>query len=172
MAFDKHVINEIKQTIHSFAQYQLSNASAGFSHSWAPAEKALNALQEDSEWNYFMERNGHLLFPSDLVDADPEALDYPCKDSRYVVPLKTAHMSRRSSVLKNWKDGYFVMTLAGWLHVFSSANPVNDPIPERSIYLPTAILEPHSDPTQKQHVFSLEGKGMSGLLHREGQVFT
>ncbi|KAF9356435.1 hypothetical protein BGX34_009935 [Mortierella sp. NVP85] len=172
MVFDKHIIGEIKQIIRSFAQYQLGNASPGFSRSWVPAETALNTLQDDAEWKHFMERNGNSLFPSDLVDADPEALDYPCKNSPYTVPVKTAHMSRQSSVLKNWKDGYFVMTKAGWLHVFPSADLKEDPNPERSIYLPTAILGPHSDATQKQHVFSLEGKGMSGLLHRDAQIFT
>jgi len=172
MVFDKHIIGEIKQIIRSFGQYQLGNASPGFSRSWVPAETALNTLQDDAEWKHFMERNGNSLFPSDLVDVDPEGLDYPCKNSSYTVPVKTAHMSRQSSVLKNWKDGYFVMTKAGWLHVFPSADLEEDPTPERSIYLPTAILGPHSDATQKQHIFSLEGKGMSGLLHRDGQIFT
>ncbi|KAF9956912.1 hypothetical protein BGZ65_002362 [Modicella reniformis] len=172
MMFEKHVINEIKQIIRNFAQYQLNNAGAEFSQSWAATEGALSVLHEDTEWNHFMGRNGHLLLPSDLVDVDLENLDYPCKNSPYVTPVKTAHMSRQSSVLKNWKDGYFVLTMAGWLHVFASADIANDPMPERSIYLPTAILGPHSDPAQKQHVFSLEGKGMGGLLHREAQVFT
>ncbi|KAG0349635.1 hypothetical protein BGZ54_004303, partial [Gamsiella multidivaricata] len=103
--FEKHIIGEIKQILSSFGQYQGGTASAGFSQSWAPTETALNTLHEDSEWNHFLERNGSVLFPSDLVDADPAEVKYPSKDSPFVTPLKAAHMSRRSSVLKNWKNG-------------------------------------------------------------------
>ncbi|KAF9208507.1 hypothetical protein BGZ49_008591 [Haplosporangium sp. Z 27] len=172
MMFEKYIINEIKQVLNSFAQYQHANSNAGFGLSWASTEAALNALQEDSEWNNFLERNGHLLFPSELVDSNPEELSYPCKDSRYVTPIKTANLSRQSSVLKHWKEGFFVLTLSGWLHVFASTDLLNDPVPERSIYIPTANLGPHTDQTQNQHVFSLEGKGMGGILHRDAQIFT
>ncbi|KAG0364895.1 hypothetical protein BGX24_004411 [Mortierella sp. AD032] len=171
--FEAHIIKEIKQILAAFAQYQLGHASAGFSQSWAQTEMALQVLQEDTEWCHFLDRHKSHLFPSELVDANPEELDYPCKENPYVVPVKTAHLSRQSSVLKNWKDGFFVLTLAGWLHVFSSSKDLAaDSVPERSIYLPTAVLGPHSDSAQKQHVFSLDGKGMGGILHRDAQTFT
>ncbi|KAF9396823.1 hypothetical protein BGX21_009391, partial [Mortierella sp. AD011] len=172
MGFEKHIINEVKHILTSFAQYELGQSGTGFSQSWAPTEMALNVLQEDSEWNNFMERNHNRLFPSDLVDANPDELDYPCKDSPFVSPIMSAHLSRQSSVLKNWKEGFFVLTLSGWLHVFASADLTRDSVPERSIYIPTATLGPHTEAGQRQHVFSLEGKGMGGLLHRESQTFT
>ncbi|KAG0057391.1 hypothetical protein BGZ83_010850 [Gryganskiella cystojenkinii] len=171
--FESHIIRDVKQILGSFAEYQLTNGtSTSFAQTWGTTDLALNVLQEDSEWNNFLEKHGHRLFPSELVDANPDDLDYPCKDSPYVLPVKTAHMSRQSSVLKNWKDGYFVLTLAGWLHVFDSADLEKDPVPDRSIYIPTAILGPHTEPGQKQHVFSLDGKGKGGLLHRDAQTFT
>ncbi|KAG0372882.1 hypothetical protein BGX24_012456 [Mortierella sp. AD032] len=170
--FEAHIIKEIKQILGSFAEYQLANASTAFSQSWAPTQLALNVLEEDSEWNNFLDLHGHRLFPSDLVDSNPDDLDYPCKDSPYVQPIKTAHLSRQSSVLKNWKDGYFVLTLAGWLHVFVSADQEKDAVPDHSIYIPTATLGQHSEAGQKQHVFSLDGKGKGGLLHRDAQTFT
>lgn len=170
--FEAHIIKETKQILSSFAEYQLANASTAFSQSWAPTQQALNILQEDTEWNNFLGLHGHRLFPSELVDANPDDLDYPCKDSPYVHPIKTAHLSRQSSVLKNWKDGYFVLTLAGWLHVFGSADQEKDAVPDYSIYIPTATLGTHSEAGQKQHVFSLDGKGKGGLLHRDAQTFT
>ncbi|KAF8940205.1 hypothetical protein BGZ47_007829 [Haplosporangium gracile] len=171
--FESHIIREIKQVLAAFAQCQAGHASPAFSQSWAQTEMALHSLQEDTEWRHFQAMNKSRLFPSDLVDADPEALDYPCKENPYVIPIKTAYLSRQSSVFKNWKDGFFVLTLAGWLHVFSSSKDLGTgSVPERSIYLPTAVLGPHSDPSQKQHVFSLDGKGMGGLLHRDAQIFT
>ncbi|KAF9957748.1 hypothetical protein BGZ72_001461 [Mortierella alpina] len=170
--FEAHIIKEVKQILGSFAEYQTANATNAFIQSWAPTQLALNVLQEDSEWGNFLERHGHRLFPSDLVDANPDDLDYPCKDSPYVVPIKTAHLSRQSSVLKSWKDGYFVLTLAGWLHVFASADLEKDPVPDHSIYIPTSTLGPHTEAGQKQHVFSLDGKGKGGLLHRDAQTFT
>ncbi|KAF9297574.1 hypothetical protein BGZ88_009607 [Linnemannia elongata] len=171
--FEFHVVKEIKQILTAFAQYQMGHPSPGFSQSWAQTELALQVLQEDTEWRHFLDQNKSRLFPSELVDANPEELDYPCKNSPYVVPIKTGYLSRQSSVLKNWKDGFFVLTLAGWLHVFSSSKDLGtDTVPERSIYLPTAVLGPHSDSSQKQHVFSLDGKGMGGLLHRDAQTFT
>ncbi|KAG0339952.1 hypothetical protein BG004_006603 [Podila humilis] len=171
--FEAHIIKETKQILASYSAYQLGNgSSAAFSQSWAPTEMALNALQENSEWNNFLERNGHRLFPSDLVDANPDDIDYPCKDSPYVIPVKSAHLSRQSSVLKNWKEGYFVLTLAGWLHAFNSPDHTVDAVPDHSIYIPTATLGPHSEASQKQHVFSLDGKGKGGLLHRDAQTFT
>jgi hypothetical protein len=170
--FEAHIIRDLKQILGSFAEYQLTNSGTSFSQTWGTTDLALNVLQEDSEWNNFLEKNGHRMFPSELVDANPEDLDYPCKESPYVLPLKTAHLSRQSSVLKNWKDGYFVLTLAGWLHVFGSADLEKDPVPDHSIYIPTAILGPHTEAGQKQHVFSLDGKGKGGLLHRDAQTFT
>ncbi|KAF9960347.1 hypothetical protein BGZ70_008631 [Mortierella alpina] len=169
--FESHIIKELKQVLTTFAQHQAGHANAGFSRSWAPTEMALNALQDDAEWNSFLQLNGHQLFPSDLVDTDPSEIDYPGKESAYLVPVKTAHMSRLSSVLKHWKDGYFVLTMAGWLHVFATSNE-DDTVPERSIYLPTTMLGPYSDPGFRQHVFSLEGRGIGGLLHRDGHTLT
>ncbi|ORZ28921.1 hypothetical protein BCR41DRAFT_297896 [Lobosporangium transversale] len=170
--FEAHIIKEVKQILASFAEYQLNNATNTFSQSWAPTQLALNMLQEDSEWSNFVEKYGHRLFPSDLVDANPDDLDYPCKDNPYVIPVKTAHLSRQSSVLKSWKEGYFVLTLSGWLHVFGSADREKDSVPDHSIYIPTATLGPHTEAGQKQHSFSLEGKGKGGLLHRDAQTFT
>ncbi|KAF9177668.1 hypothetical protein BGZ51_008468 [Haplosporangium sp. Z 767] len=170
--FEAHIIKETKQILSAFAEYELNSATNAFCQSWAPTQLALNVLDEDSEWNCFMERHGHRLFPSDLVDTNPGELDYPCKNSPYVLPVKAAHLSRQSSVLKSWKEGYFVLTLAGWLHVFSSTDHEKDAVPDHSIYIPTAILGPHSEAGQKQHVFSLEGKGKGGLLHRDAQTFT
>lgn len=171
--FEAHIIKETKQILASYSAYQLTNGtSTAFSQAWASTELALNVLQENSEWTNFLERNGHRLFPSDLVDANPDDIDYPCKDSPYVLPIKTAHMSRQSSVLKSWKDGYFVLTLAGWLHVFGSADHAVDAVPDQSIYIPTSTLGPHTEAGQKQHVFSLGGKGKGGLLHRDTQTFT
>ena len=170
--FEGHIIKEVKQILAAFSRYQLGHANSGFSQSWAPTEMALNVLQEDTEWSYFMERNGHRLFPSELVDTDPDDLDYPCKNNPYVLPIMTAHMSRQSSVLKNWKEGFFVLTQAGWLHVFATDDVSQDPLPERSIHLSTAVLGPHTEQGQKQHVFSIDGKGMGGLLHRDAQTFT
>ncbi|KAG0286194.1 hypothetical protein BGZ98_005173 [Dissophora globulifera] len=170
--FEAYIIKEVKQILTAFSDYQLQSATTTFTQAWAPTQMALNVIQEDSEWNNFLERNGHRLFPSDLVDANPEELDYPCKDSPYVVPVKTAHLSRQSSVLKSWKEGYVVLTLAGWLHIFGSSDLEKDPVPDHSIYIPTATLGPHTEPGQKQHVFSLDGKGKGGLLHRDNQTFT
>ncbi|KAF9368010.1 hypothetical protein BGX21_006890, partial [Mortierella sp. AD011] len=85
--FGKHIINEVKHILGS---------GIDFSQFWVPTEMALNVLQEDSEWNNLMERNHNRLFPSDLVDANPDELDYPCKDSPFVSPVMSAHLSRQS----------------------------------------------------------------------------
>ncbi|KAI8357636.1 hypothetical protein B0O80DRAFT_293574 [Mortierella sp. GBAus27b] len=170
--FEAHTIKEVKQILASFSEYQLAHSSSGFTQSWAPTQLALNVLQEDSEWNNFLERHGHRLFPSEMVDANPDEIDYPCKDSIYVIPAKAANLSRQTSVLKSWKDGYFVFSQAGWLHVFTSSDHEKDHAPDYSIYIPTSTLGPHTEAGQKQHVFSLEGKGKGGLLHKDTQTLT
>ncbi|KAF9310151.1 hypothetical protein BG003_008874 [Podila horticola] len=172
--FEARIVKEVKQILASYAKYNHNNVSPAFNQAWATTETALNALQDNTEWNEFMDRSAYRLFPSELADADLEELDYPGKHNPYVTPIKTAHLSRKSSVLKNWKDGYFVLTMAGWLHVFISAPDVTgtEAAPDRSIYVPTAVLGKHSEPGQKQHVFSLDGKGQGGLLHRDNQTFT
>ncbi|KAF9168302.1 hypothetical protein DFQ26_009521 [Actinomortierella ambigua] len=169
--FEAHVIRELKQILSSFAEYYSAN-STSFGTNWVQTDEALKVLEDNSEWEFFLEKYGHQLFPSDLVDVNPDEIDYPCKDNAFVVALKEAHMSRQTSVLKNWKEGYFVMTQAGWLHVFVSADLSSNPVPEQSIYLPTSLLGPHADQGSKQHLFSLEGKGKGGLLHRDTQTFT
>ncbi|KAG0016036.1 hypothetical protein BGZ81_011423 [Podila clonocystis] len=158
--FEARIIKEVKQILTSYATYNRSNVSSTFTQAWAATEAALSSLQDNTEWNEFIDRNGYRLFPSELADADLEELDYPGKYNPYVTPIKTAHLSRKSSVLKNWKDGFFVLTMAGWLHVFISAPEVTgtEAAPDRSIYIPTAVLGQHSEPGQKQHVFSLDAK--------------
>ncbi|KAF9433105.1 hypothetical protein BGZ76_009885 [Entomortierella beljakovae] len=170
--FEAYVIKELKQILASYAEYQLSSGTSAFIQSWAPTEMALNVLQEDSEWESFIERHGHRLFPSDLVDKNPDDIDYPCKDSPYVAPVKTANLSRQSTVLKSWKDGYFVVTLSGWLHVFGSSDHEKDHAPDHSIYIPTSNLGPHAEAGHKQQSFSLDGKGKGGLLHKDAQTLT
>ncbi|KAG0006244.1 hypothetical protein BGZ80_005326, partial [Entomortierella chlamydospora] len=170
--FEAHIIKELKQILASYSAYQLNSGTSAFVQSWASTEMALNVLQEDSEWTGFIERHGHRLFPSDLVDTKVDDVDYPCKDSPYVTPIKTAHLSRQSTVLKSWKDGYFVLTNAGWLHVFASADLEKDHVPDHSIYIPTANLGPHAEAGQKQQSFSLDGKGKGGLLHKDAQTLT
>ena len=172
--FEARIVKEVKQIINAYANYNRNNVSPAFTQSWVAAEAALNALQDNTEWDEFMDRNSYRLFPSELADADLEELDYPGKHNPYVTPIKTAHLSRKSSVLKNWKDGFFVLTMAGWLHVFTSAPDATgtEGAPDRSIYVPTAVLGNHSGPSQKQHVFLLDGKGQGGLLHRDNQTFT
>ncbi|KAK3823503.1 MAG: hypothetical protein J3Q66DRAFT_332046 [Benniella sp.] len=170
--FEAHIIKEVKQILAAYSEYQLNNATNAFAQSWAPTQLALNVLQEDSEWNSFLERHGHRLFPSDMVDANPDEIDYPCKDSPYVAPAKAANLSRQTTIVKSWKDGYFVLTMAGWLHVFVSSDHEKDHTPDHSIYIPTSTLGPHTEAGQKQHVFSLEGKGKGGLLHKDTQTLT
>ncbi|KAF8978566.1 hypothetical protein BGZ52_005886 [Haplosporangium bisporale] len=172
--FESRIVKEVKQILNSYANYNRNNVSPAFNQSWAAAEAALTALQDNTEWNEFMDRNGYRLFPSELADTDLEEINYPGKQNPYVAPIKTAHLSRKSSVLKNWKDGFFVLTMAGWLHVFTTAPDATgtEAAPDRSIYVPTAVLGNHSGPSQKQHVFSLDGKGQGGLLHRDNQTFT
>ncbi|KAG0052321.1 hypothetical protein BGZ83_002761, partial [Gryganskiella cystojenkinii] len=170
--FEAHIIKEAKQILATFAQYQVGHANSGFGDSWSYTEASLDYLQPDSEWNEFMARYGHRFLPSHLVDANPDELAYPGSDDKFVAPIKSSHMARQSTVLKAWRNGYFVLTEAGWLHMFGTDDVSTDSMPSRSIYLPTAILGPHQPSGKKYYSFSVEGKGMSGLFHRDTQTFT
>ena len=170
--YEAQIVLEVKQILEAFAKYQVRHANAGFGHSWAPTEEALDFLQPDSEWNEFMNRYGDRFLPSHLVDANPDELLYPGSEDFCVNPIKCAHMARQSTILKTWRKGYFVLTQAGWLHMFKSDDISTDSTPNRSIYLPTAILGPHHESGKKYHAFSVEGKGMNGLFHRDTQTFT
>ncbi|KAG0332610.1 hypothetical protein BG004_001173 [Podila humilis] len=175
-SFESRIVKEIKRILFAYANVPKRNNAmpSGIDQSWVAPEAALNVLQEKTEWTEFMDRNGYRLLPSELAEADLEELDYPGKQNPFVVPIKTAHLSRKSSVLKNWKDGYFVLTMGGWLHVFTSAQDTagTETAPDRSIYVPTAVLGKLIETGQKQHMFSLDGKGQGGLLHRDSQTFT
>ena len=128
-------------------------------------------MTPDREWIAFAARTDHLLDPSTPL-RDPTYINYPLKSDPSVFPLHVGHLSRKTpsslslSSLKSsggggWREGYYVLTPAGFLHEFkdSDASRREGQVPVWSVFLPNCTLGPASAPgSSKGHIFHIEGR--------------
>ncbi|BGP40000.1 hypothetical protein JCM10450v2_003980 [Rhodotorula kratochvilovae] len=142
--------------------------------------KLVDALPNGAEWMHFSSLN--YLVPSATPARDPELVDYPERDHPATKPIMEGVLERRKRVVKNWKEAYFVLSPAGYLHEYpSSSTPLSSP--SVSLFLPNCTITPLTEPSlgskrgkDKPASFSIEGRksslggtvhGALGLQHRE-----
>lgn len=118
------------------------------------------------EWSSFAERH-------DIIRTTPynpvrsEDVDYPNQTHPYVVPRRVGLLQRKGALLKGWKEATFVLTPAGFLHVFQ-ADSKNHVDPDISMYLSDATLGAHSLPSSEENSFELLGRTRSTGLRMGG----
>ncbi|KAF8808760.1 hypothetical protein BYT27DRAFT_7095978 [Phlegmacium glaucopus] len=156
--FEEGIVRSIQSAWQTFDEWQ-SRASAASQEIFRSLSTHLASLAPDREWIQFAARSDHLLDP-DTPLRDPELISYPLKDDPSVFPVHTGHMERKKRFTRAYAECYFVLTPAGFLHGFSTADP-NVPgglVPSFSLFLPSCTLGPVSPPHSKNHKFHIEGR--------------
>ncbi|GAA6058101.1 hypothetical protein JCM3770_001113, partial [Rhodotorula araucariae] len=137
----------------------------------AEVGKLVDALPNSAEWEYFTSLN--YLVPSTTPARDLDFVDYPERNHPATKPVKEGVLERRKRVVKNWKEAYFVLSPAGYLHEYPTAStPLSSP--STSLFLPNCTITPLTEPSlgskagrDKPASFSVEGRKSFGLHHRE-----
>jgi len=115
-------------------------------------------LMPDREWVSFAARSDHLLDPETPL-RNPDMIDYPGKNDPSVTPIHTGMLERKKRFTKSYKEGFYVLTAAGYLHEYASSDPTTATHPIWSLFLPACTLGPPSSATTaKSHKFHIEGR--------------
>jgi hypothetical protein len=127
----------------------------------------------DREWIAFASRTEHLVDPETPL-RDPGFIVYPLKDDPSTRPVHSGHLDRKTNSFHlfgsnrsdggktsgGYREGWYVLTPAGFLHEFATSDPgdVKSTIPTFSIFLPNCTLGPASAPNASVHKFHIEGR--------------
>lgn len=134
----------------------------------------LSSLAPDREWISFSARSDHLLDPETPL-RDPEHITYPSKEDPSVIPVHIGHLERKKRYTRTYRESYFVLTPAGFLHEYSNSDITtytSNATPIFSLFLPACTLGPPSTTGAKSHKFHIEttkegsGTTKSGLSIR------
>jgi len=117
--------------------------------------KDVQQLDGEQEWLAFAGREDHLLDPETPL-RNPETIGYPSKEDPSVTPIQTGWLERKKRFTRTYRESYYVLTPAGYLHEYESSDPAKKTIPSFSIFLPNCTLGPPSSPKSKSHKFHIE----------------
>lgn len=138
--------------------------SSSVQQTWETMGQLMKSVSPDTEWIAFAARSEHLLDP-DTPLRNPEHINYPGKDDPSVIPVHTGLLERKKRFTKSYKEGYYVLTPAGYLHEFESSDSYSGThsAPRLSIFLPNCTLGAPSGAHATSHKFHIEPskKGMS-----------
>ncbi|KAG0656988.1 hypothetical protein C6P46_006734 [Rhodotorula mucilaginosa] len=97
----------------------------------------LDRLNPEVEWQHFMSLN--YLIPDDTPTRSLDVVDYPDNAHASTKPIKEGILERKKRVVKNWKEAYFVLSSAGFLHEYpDSTTPLSSP--STSLFLPNCVV--------------------------------
>jgi hypothetical protein len=156
--FETLLVRSIQSAWQTFEEWQ-TRMSASVQDTWKHLGEAMDNLAPDREWVSFSARSEHLLDPETPL-RDPEAIRYPCKEDPSVIPVHTGHLERKKRYTRAYRESYFVLTAAGFLHEYSSSDPAapGGSTPMFSLFLPACTLGPPSSVSGKSHKFHIEGR--------------
>lgn len=163
--FEEGITSSLQSAWSTFDEWQ-SRMSYEVQDSWKGMGQMFSALEPDAEWLAFADRTDHLLDPETPL-RQQELIDYPGRDDPSVLPVHVGWLERKKRFTKSYKEGFYVLTPAGYLHEFTSPDPKNQSTPSLSLFLPNCTLGPPShSTTSKSHKFHLEAN-KSGKFSRD-----
>ena len=156
--FEEGIVRAIQSAWQTFDEWQ-SRMSASVQDVWRSLSTHMASLAPDREWITFSARSDHLLDP-DTPLRNPEHILYPSKDDPSVIPVHTGLLERKKRYTRTYREAYYVLTPAGFLHEYASADPASHAgqTPVFSLFLPACTLGPPSPPTAKSHKFHIESR--------------
>lgn len=169
--FEEGVVRSIQSAWQTFDEWQ-SRMSSQVQETWRNMSLSMATLTPDREWISFAARSDHLLDP-DTPLRNPETIEYPSKEDPSVVPVHMGLLERKKRFTRSYRESYFVLTAAGYLHEFSSSDPKVSLVPTFSLFLPACTLGPPSSVSRdKSHKFHIEGKKNGTGTIRGGSILS
>ncbi|CAE6414657.1 unnamed protein product [Rhizoctonia solani] len=173
--FEEGVVRSIQSAWQTFEEWN-SRMSASVQETWRVMGNAMAALAPDREWISFAAKSDHLLDPETPL-RNPDTVEYPSKEDPSIVPVHVGILERKKRFTRTYREAYFVLTPAGYLHEFVSSDPHVRQTPQFSLFLPACTLGPPSSAkTARSHKFHIESKTEkdgpkpTGLASRAGSL--
>jgi hypothetical protein len=156
--FEILLVRSIQSAWQTFEEWQ-SRMAASVQETWKHLGETMTNLAPDREWISFSARSDHLLDP-DTPLRNPETIKYPSKEDPSVIPIHTGYLDRKKRFTRTYRESFFVLTAAGFLHEYSSSDPASAAggHPMFSLFLPACTLGPPSPASAKSHKFHIEGR--------------
>jgi hypothetical protein len=154
--FEEGVVRAVQSAWQTFDEWQ-ARMNSSVQETWRTLASTMAALAPDREWIAFAARSDHLLDP-DTPLRNPETINYPSKDDPSVSAVHTGMLERKKRFTRAYRESYFVLTPAGFLHEYSSSDPAASAHPMFSLFLPACTLGPPAAPTARSHKFHIEGR--------------
>ncbi|KAL5525859.1 hypothetical protein ACEPAG_7196 [Sanghuangporus baumii] len=156
--FEEGIVRAIQSAWQTYDEWQ-SRMNSTVQDIWRGIGTQMASLAADREWISFSARSDHLIDP-DTPLRNPETIQYPSKEDPSVIPVHMGYLERKKRFTRTYREAYYVLTPAGYLHEFSSSDPKSKPAPVFSLFLPACTLGPPSAPRgpNKSHKFHIEGR--------------
>lgn len=154
--FESSLIQALQSAWATYAEWR-ARMDGSIRDTWASLERVMAALAPDREWIAFAAREDHLVDPETPL-RDPVNIHYPSKEDPAVLPVHTGLLERKKRYTRTYKEAYYVLTPAGFLHEYASSDPALADKPLFSLFLPMCTLGPPSSSSAKSHKFHIEGR--------------
>ncbi|KAJ7706742.1 hypothetical protein B0H17DRAFT_1034375 [Mycena rosella] len=168
--FEEGIVRALQSAWQTYDEWQARmGASIAGTHTELTAHVA--RLAPDREWLAFSGRSDHLLDPETPL-RNPGTIVYPSRDDPSVAPVHTGLLERKKRYTRAYRESYFVLTPAGFLHEYASSDPLapGGREPLFSLFLPMCTLGPPSGASAKSHKFHIEGRKDGSGTTKGGSV--
>ncbi|TFY79713.1 hypothetical protein EWM64_g4297 [Hericium alpestre] len=154
--FEEGIVRAVQSAWQTFDEWQ-SRMSSTVQDIWRGLGENMASIPPDYEWISFAARSDHLLDPETPL-RNPDTIMYPSKEDPSVIAVHTGYLERKKRFTRAYRESYFVLTAAGFLHEYASSDPTQATAPLFSLFLPMCTLGPPSSQSATSHKFHVEGR--------------
>ncbi|GAA5839337.1 hypothetical protein JCM11251_003954 [Rhodosporidiobolus azoricus] len=158
--FEEGVVRAIQMAWQTFDEWN-ARSSSQVQETWATMGQLMRSVAPTTEWIAFASRSEYLLDPETPL-RNPMTINYPGKDDPSVIPVHQGILERKKRYTKTYKESFYILTPAGYLHEYPSSDLSKHPLPELSLFLPECTLGAPTNPHARSHKFHIDGKKALG----------
>ncbi|KAG5368470.1 Cytoskeletal signaling protein [Yarrowia sp. C11] len=141
-SFERHIVQVIQRAVQLSSEI-LSGYFANAHDSYVSFSERFAAIPEDFEWDEFAQREKHQLVDPQKPKRTLDSVTFPNSDNPAGQPLVSGILQRKEgTIVKNYTSGFYVLTRSGFLHGYASEDPLIEPHPNFSLYVPDSTIGP------------------------------
>lgn len=159
--FDKKVVKTIQTALIDLEQILSSFHNTAIAGHKTVAE-TYGAVPLEHDWDAFKAKNSDAFLPTTGFQRDPAKIEFENMNHDYTQAVVEGPLSRKTRVLRSLEQGFYVLTPGGYLHEFKSEDPLVQPLPDLSLFIPECEIEP-LDPRNPDE-FRVYGKDRSSKM--------
>ncbi|KAG5360564.1 Regulator of the glycerol channel 1 [Yarrowia sp. B02] len=141
-SFERHIVQVIQRAVQLSSEI-LSGYYANAHDSYVSFSERFAAIPEDFEWDEFAKREQSQLVDPAKPKRSLDTVTFPNSDNPAAQPLVSGILQRKEGhIVKNYTSGFYVLTRSGFLHGYASEDPLIEPTPNFSLYVPDSTIGP------------------------------